>query len=189
MLVCASVALCLMGTIQLQFMFDHFQTSHVSCYDERRNPIDFGSWGQLWCQTFMLRHAHCCASSYQSDSRVGFKVKWRNFSTRWSRPTETQKWELVIRQIWQPSKANIFKSQSSRSQGKNYGTMQKNLSQTIHMQFRISSSKKVMIKIKVFQKEVKGQGHYVKNYGTTRKFLTQAIHICNMKALSLLVRG
>ena len=44
--------------------------------------------------------------------------------------------------------------------------------------------------VKVFQKFVKlqGQGHKVKNYGSMQKVLSQAIHMCNMKALSLLVR-
>ena len=38
----------------------------------------------------------------------------------------------------------------------------------------ILSGKKVMAKVKVFQKYVKlqGQGHEVKNYGTTRKVLS-----------------
>ena len=54
----------------------------------------------------------------------------------------------------------------------------------------ISPGKKVMAKIKVFQKEVKlqGKGHEVKNYGTMLKDLSQKIHMCNIKALSLLVR-
>ena len=54
----------------------------------------------------------------------------------------------------------------------------------------ITSDKKVMAKVKVFQKKVKlqGQGHEVNNYSTTRKVLSQGIHMCNMKALSLLVR-
>ena len=52
------------------------------------------------------------------------------------------------------------------------------------------SSDKVMAKVKVFQKLVKlqGQGHEVKYYGTMWKVLSQGIHMCNMKALSLLVR-
>ena len=47
-----------------------------------------------------------------------------------------------------------------------------------------------MAKGKVFQKKVKlqGQGHEVKNYGTMLKILSQEIHMCNMEALSLLVR-
>ena len=51
----------------------------------------------------------------------------------------------------------------------------------------ISSGKKVMAKVKVFQKYVKfqGQGHEVKNNGTIRKILSQATHMCNTKALSL----
>ena len=54
----------------------------------------------------------------------------------------------------------------------------------------ISSGKKVIAKGKVFQKKVKlqGQGHEVKNYGTMWKVLSQEIFMCNMKALSLLVR-
>ena len=52
------------------------------------------------------------------------------------------------------------------------------------------SGKKVMAKVKFFQKLVKlqGQGHEVKNYGTVWKVLSQGIHMCNMKALSLLER-
>ena len=61
-----------------------------------------------------------------------------------------------------------------------------------HVQYEssISSGKKVMAKVKVFQKKVKlqGQGHEVTNYGTKCKVLLQGIHMCNMKALSLLVR-
>ena len=61
-----------------------------------------------------------------------------------------------------------------------------------HVQYEnsITSGKKVMAKVKVFQKKVKlqGQGHEVKNYGTMWKVLSQGIHMCNMKALSLLVR-
>ena len=55
---------------------------------------------------------------------------------------------------------------------------------------RITSVKNVMTNVKVFQKEVKlqGQGHEVKNYGTKQKALSQTTHMCNMKALSLLVR-
>ena len=47
-----------------------------------------------------------------------------------------------------------------------------------------------MIKVKVFQKKVKlqGQSHKVKNYGNKWKVLSQGIYICNIKALSLLVR-
>ena len=49
--------------------------------------------------------------------------------------------------------------------------MWKSLSQGIHGQYEspISSGKKVMAKVKVFQKQVKlqGQGHKVKKYGTT----------------------
>ena len=47
-----------------------------------------------------------------------------------------------------------------------------------------------MANVKVFEKKVKlqGQGHEDKNYGTMWKILSQGIHICNMKALSLLVR-
>ena len=43
----------------------------------------------------------------------------------------------------------------------------------------ISSGKKVMIKLKFFQKLVKlqGQGHKVKNYGAMWKVLSQAIHM------------
>ena len=54
----------------------------------------------------------------------------------------------------------------------------------------ITSGKKVMAKVKVFQKKVKlqGQGHEVKNYSTMRKISSQGIHMCNMVALSLLVR-
>ena len=39
---------------------------------------------------------------------------------------------------------------------------------------RISSGKKVMAKVNVFQKKVKfqGQGHEVKNYGTSWKILS-----------------
>ena len=61
-----------------------------------------------------------------------------------------------------------------------------------HVQYEssITPGKKVMAKVKLFQKWVKlqGQGHEVKNYGTMRKVLSQGIHMCNMKALSLLVR-
>ena len=54
----------------------------------------------------------------------------------------------------------------------------------------ISSGKKVMAKVKVFKKQVKlqSQGHKVKNYDTMLKVLSQGIHMCNMKALSFLVR-
>ena len=54
----------------------------------------------------------------------------------------------------------------------------------------ISSGKKVVAMVKVFQKKVKlqGQGHEVKTYCTMWKVLSQEIHMCNMKALSLLVR-
>ena len=70
--------------------------------------------------------------------------------------------------------------------------MWKVLSQQKHVQYEcpISPGKKVMAKIKVFQTEVKlqGQGNEVRNYGTMWKDLSQEIHMCNMKALSLLVR-
>ena len=36
--------------------------------------------------------------------------------------------------------------------------------------------------------QTQGQGHEVKNYGTMRKVLSQATNMCNIKALSLLVR-
>ena len=36
----------------------------------------------------------------------------------------------------------------------------------------MTSGKKVMTKVKVFQKKIKGQGHKVKNYGTTWKALS-----------------
>ena len=54
----------------------------------------------------------------------------------------------------------------------------------------ITSGKKVITNIKVFQKQVKlwGQGHKVKKYGTMWTVLSQAIHMCNMQALSLLAR-
>ena len=54
----------------------------------------------------------------------------------------------------------------------------------------ISSRKKVIAKVKVFQKKVKlqGQGHEVKNYGTMWKVLSQGIHMCNIKTVSLMVR-
>ena len=48
----------------------------------------------------------------------------------------------------------------------------------------ITSDKKVMAKVKVFQKK----GHKVKNYSTIRKVLSQGIHMCNMKALSLMAK-
>ena len=53
-----------------------------------------------------------------------------------------------------------------------------------------TSGKKFMTKVKVCQKKVKlqGQSHEVKNNGTMWKVLSQGIHMCNMKALSLLVR-
>ena len=35
----------LLAQYRLQFMSNHFQTSHVD--DEGRNPIDFGSWGHM----------------------------------------------------------------------------------------------------------------------------------------------
>ena len=61
-----------------------------------------------------------------------------------------------------------------------------------HVQYEspITSDKKIMTKVKVFQKKVKlqGRGHDVKNYGTMWKVLSQAIHISHMKATSLLVR-
>ena len=61
-----------------------------------------------------------------------------------------------------------------------------------HVQYEspITSALKVMAKVKVFSKvgQTSSQGHKVKNYGTMRKVLSQGIHMCNMKALSLLVR-
>ena len=47
-----------------------------------------------------------------------------------------------------------------------------------------------MSKVKFFQKYVKsqGQGHKVKIFGRERKVLSQGTHMCNMKALSLLVK-
>ena len=46
------------------------------------------------------------------------------------------------------------------------------------------------IMVKIFKKKVKlqDQGHEVKNYGTMWKVLSQGINMCNMKALTLLVR-
>ena len=46
----------------------------------------------------------------------------------------------------------------------------------------ISSGTRVMANVKVFQKKVKLQGRY------QEKVLSQGTHMCNMKALSLLVR-
>ena len=61
-----------------------------------------------------------------------------------------------------------------------------------HVQYEssITSDKKVMAKVKVFQKKVKlqGQGHQVKNYSTITKVLSQGIHMCNMNALSLMAK-
>ena len=47
-----------------------------------------------------------------------------------------------------------------------------------------------MAMVKVFQMYVKlqGQGHEVKNYSTMLKVSLQGIIMCNMKALSILVR-
>ena len=61
-----------------------------------------------------------------------------------------------------------------------------------HVQYEsaISPGKKIMAKVKDFQNWVKlqGQGHEIKNYGIIEKVLSQGIHMCNMKALSVLVR-
>ena len=38
-----------------------------------------------------------------------------------------------------------------------------------------------MVKVKFFQKKVKGQGHEVKKFGSNRKVLLQQIHMWNMK--------
>ena len=58
-----------------------------------------------------------------------------------------------------------------------------------HVQYvsPITCGKKVMAKVKVFQKkvELQGQGHEVKNYGTKWKILSLGIHMGNMNALSL----
>ena len=60
----------------------------------------------------------------------------------------------------------------------------------VQNQSPISTGRKVMAKVKVFQKYVKlqGQGQEVKNYGTMWKVLSQEIHVCNLEALSLPVR-
>ena len=66
------------------------------------------------------------------------------------------------------------------------------ITRNTHVQYEspISSGKKVMAKVKVSQKKVtlQGQGHEVKKYGTMWKVLSQRKQMCNMKALSLLVR-
>ena len=66
------------------------------------------------------------------------------------------------------------------------------VSRNTHVQYEspFTFGKKVLTKVKVFKEWVKlqGQGHEVKNYSTMWKDLSQEIHMCNMKALSLLVR-
>ena len=53
-----------------------------------------------------------------------------------------------------------------------------------------SFGSKVLTKVKFFQKKVKsqGQGQEVKNFGIDRKVLSQGIRLCNIKALSPLVK-
>ena len=97
---------------------------------------------------------------------------------------------LLIRKLWQRLK---FFKRRSRSKGQKLWYHVKGLvTRNKHVQYEspISSGKKVIAKVKIFQKWVKlqGQGHEVKNYGTIWKVLSQGIHMCNMKALSLLVR-
>ena len=80
----------------------------------------------------------------------------------------------------------------SKSRGKKLWYHVKGLvTRNTHVQYEspISSGKKFMAKVKVFQNEVKLQGQFqVKIYGTMWKVLSQDIHMCNMKALSLLVK-
>ena len=52
----------------------------------------------------------------------------------------------------------------------------------------ISYGKKVVHGVKVFQMQVKGQGHVIKIHGTIGKVLSYGTHLPNMKALSLKVK-
>ena len=81
----------------------------------------------------------------------------------------------------------------SRSQGKKLWHQVKGLvSRNTHVQYEshISSGLKEVAKVKAFQKldKLQSQGHKVKNYGMMWKVLSQGIHMCNMEALSLVVR-
>ena len=65
---------------------------------------------------------------------------------------------LVVRKLWPMLK--FFKSMSVKGL----------VTRKTHMQYEspINCGKKIMAKVKVFQKQVKlqGQGHKIKNYGT-----------------------
>ena len=79
---------------------------------------------------------------------------------------------LLVRKLWpRLSFFKIGQTSRSRSRGQKLWYHVKGLvTRNTHVQYEspISSGKKVMAKVKVFQKEVKlqGQGHKVKNYGT-----------------------
>ena len=112
------------------------------------------------------------------------KVLWQKIHTCKIKALSLLGWKL-----WPSLK---FIKSRSRSQGKKLRYHVKHLvTKNIHVQYGspIPSDKKVMAKVKVFQKWVKlqGQCHEVINYGTMWKVLSQGIHMCNMRDPSLLL--
>ena len=89
--------------------------------------------------------------------------------------------------------SKVGQKSRSRSRGKKIWFQQEGLgTRNTHVKYEssISFGSEVIAKVKFFQKKVKsqGQGHKVKIFGTDRKVFSQGIHICNMKALSQLVK-
>ena len=102
---------------------------------------------------------------------------------------------LLVQKLWSRfSFSKVGQKSRSRSRGKKICFHQKGLAtRNIRVKYEspVFFGSKVVAKVKFFfQKSVKsqGKGHEVKYFGIDRKVFSQEIHLCNIKALSPLVK-